>query len=370
MKVIWVEAKAHKYPIYVGHQILSQAELFRPFILQHKVLLITHPELATHYLTRLEQSFTTLGVDFNHLLIPAGESHKNIDSAQKIWSFLLDQAYHRDTVVVALGGGMIGDLAGFSAACFMRGVPVIQCPTTLLSQIDSAIGGKTAINHAAGKNLIGAFHPPVAVIADLATLATLPQREFISGLAELIKYAVTLDEDFFAWLESAMPAILQRDLSVLAEAIEWGCRLKAQVVAVDEFDQNQRLVLNFGHTIAHSLESLLTYKNWLHGEAVAIGMIAAGHLSLEKGWITKATLDRLIFLLEAAQLPIKLNLDVTAVEILAKLKHDKKHLQQKLRWVLLKAVGQASFCNEITPHQIIAALMNCGAKGSPLTSNR
>ncbi|MFI4937731.1 MAG: 3-dehydroquinate synthase [Candidatus Berkiellales bacterium] len=360
---LWVNTPTGKYPILVGYHLLAQKELFEPIVAKKQVFILSHPEIASHYLPILSKACNLAGASsVEHLLIPSGDQYKTLLTAEQIWSALLKSNYHRDTVMIALGGGMIGDLAGFCAACFMRGVDVIQCPTSLLAQIDAAIGGKTGVNHPLGKNLIGAFHQPRAVITDLTTLATLDQREFVAGLGELIKYGMALDANLFVWLEQHLPAILARDPAILQQAVAWGCRIKAHVVSVDTFEHAGRIVLNFGHTIAHAIESLLDYQGCLHGEAVAIGMIIATRLSLQRGMIEQQLLDRLIILLKAAGLPTQLPEKMTTTAILARIKQDKKHIHQELQWVLLKNLGESQIVMGITPEEITTALVQSSAK--------
>lgn len=362
---IWVSSLNGRYPIYVGENLLAQPSLLRPLLAGKQAFILSHPDIARHYLPRLIQTCLEAGANqTDHLLLPAGDHYKTLSSAEKIWSTLLEHHHHRDTTIIALGGGMIGDLAGFSAACYLRGVNLIQIPTSLLAQIDAAIGGKTAVNHPRGKNMIGAFHSPQLVLCDLATLATLSEREFNAGLAELIKYGLAVDAALFYWLEAHMAQLCLRDPATLERAIHWACSLKAQVVTADEMEKGHRIILNFGHTIGHALESLLDYKLLLHGEAVALGMLVATQLSIDRGLIKLEILDRLVNLLKVVGLSRKLPQGLTSAAILAKMKSDKKHMHQKLHWVLLKAIGQAHVCHEVTLQQIVTALRILGAKVS------
>lgn len=359
---IWVHTPGRKYPIYIGHHLLSQKDFLAAYLQNKQVFILSHSDIASHYLATLRQSCEQAGASqIDHLLIPSGDQYKTLTTADEVWSALLSLNHHRDTIIIALGGGMIGDLAGFCAACYMRGVGFIQCPTTLLAQIDSAIGGKTGLNHHMGKNLIGAFYQPLAVITDITTLNTLGEKEFNSGLAELIKYGLALDKDFFVWLEENIDKLVERDPETLQMAIKRACKIKASIINEDELEKGQRIVLNFGHTVAHALESLLDYKHILHGEAVAIGMVVAVQLSLQQGTINKDVLERLISLLKKAHLPVQLDASVPLVEILTKMKHDKKHAHQRLRWVLLKTLGEPRICEEVTEQQITQALVKCGA---------
>jgi len=358
---VWVHVPGGTYPIFIGHDLFAHPKLFQHRI-QSAVCIVSHPEIAAHYFPRLEKALVNAGVSkINTLLIPSGDQHKTIAYAEKIWSFLLTQRYHKETTLIALGGGMLGDLVGYSAACYMRGVDVIQCPTSLLAQVDAAIGGKTAVNHPLGKNTIGLYYQPKMVLADLNTLNTLPAREFIAGLAELIKYGVILVPDLFEWLEANLSQVLSRDPVLLEYAIKAACQIKADVVAKDEKDRGLRLVLNFGHTIAHAIESIYHYEKYLHGEAVAMGMIVALRLSLELGLAHANLLDRLILMLTKAGLPTSLPDGITAEAILAKIQLDKKHSQGQIQWVLVESLGQARISEEVPITTIRAALKASGA---------
>lgn len=360
---IWVTAAKGKYPLYIGENLLSLASVFQTHLHGKQVFILSHPEVAIHYLPSLIQVCQALGLtQIDHLLIPSGERHKTLDIADQIWSTLIEKQHHRDTTLIALGGGMIGDLAGFCAACYLRGVNVIQCPTTLLAQIDAAIGGKTGVNHPQGKNLIGAFHQPQAVIGDLTTLTTLGQREFVSGLAELIKYGISLDAALFEWLEKHISDILAKKGEALTSSVRWAASIKANIVSADEKEQDLRRVLNYGHTIGHAIENIQNYQGWLHGEAVALGMIAATHLSIQQGNVPFELLGRLINLLKCVGLPTKIPKKITTSTILSKLKQDKKHKHQKLQWVLLKSLGEPNMTEEVTLLQIETALKYCGAE--------
>ncbi len=359
-EAVWVDAPGGKYPIVVGYDLLAQSDLFEPYVSGKQVFILSHQDIAQTYLGSLIQTLQNAKAHhIDHLLISCGDHHKTLETANQIWTFLLSHHHHRDTVIIALGGGMIGDMAGFCGACYMRGVQVIQCPTTLLAQIDAAIGGKTGVNHPLGKNMIGAFHQPLAVLSDLGTLRSLPEREFVCALAELIKYGLILDASFFDWIEKHFDGLLQKQQQTLKYAVTRASQIKANVVSHDEKESNQRRMLNFGHTIAHALESLLDYQQIKHGEAVAIGMVVATHLSIQKGNITYNVLERLILLLQRAGLPVNIPKGITIVEILTKMKHDKKHSHQRLQWVLIKTIGNGTICDEVTPEQITQAMEMC-----------
>lgn len=356
-----VRTQNGEYLVHIGFNLLEQSPFFSPWLGSKKVIILTNPLIAKHYLAILKHTCHEAGAsNVESFIIPAGEAHKTLFMADQIWAYLLEHNFYRDSVVIALGGGMVGDLAGFAAACFMRGISFIQCPTSLLAQIDAAIGGKTAVNHAADKNMIGAFHAPKVVIADLATLATLPEREYRSGLAELIKYGLAFDANLFNWIEDNLTALLRRDENALQYAIESAVRIKAAIVSADEKEQGERILLNFGHTVAHALESLLDYKLLLHGEAVALGMIIATDLAIEQQWISSSVFNRLLTLLTEAQLPITLPKEISVAAILSKIKQDKKHTQHALRWVLLKNIGEAQICDTVTILQLTQALVRRG----------
>lgn len=340
---IWVRAHAHPYKVQVGYGLLGEATVFRPYVADKKVFIVSDTVVAAHYLSLLVSGCQNAGaVTVEHCLIPAGEVHKTLHSAEKVWSHLLQGQHHRDTLFIALGGGMVGDLTGFCAALYMRGAPLLQCPTSLLAQIDAAIGGKVAVNHVLGKNMLGTFYPPQAVLVDLATLASLPERAFVAGLAELIKYAVSLDGAFFSWLEVHIEKILQRDPEKLMQAVRWACQIKALVVSQDEKEKGYRKVLNFGHTLAHAIESCLNYTQLLHGEAVAWGMVFAADLSVRENLLAVSAYHRIVKLLKKAGLLLPLPALIKA-EVWSKIKCDKKHARGVLQWVLLKGLGEAIF---------------------------
>lgn len=356
-----IDAPVTGYSHHVGASLYHQSALLERYVANRQILIVTHPQIATHYLFSLIQTCQNAQASMVHsLLIPSGESYKTLENATLIWTALLDHGIHRDGLLIALGGGMIGDLVGFSAACYMRGIDFIQCPTTLLAQIDAAIGGKTGVNLPKGKNVIGAFHAPLAVISDITTLNTLGEREYISGLAELIKYGLILDANFFEWIEQNTQGLLSKDRQTLAYAIKKACALKISVVSQDEKEKNVRRVLNFGHTLAHALESLLDYKQMYHGEAVAIGMVVALLLSVQNNNLSRTWLERLIALLKKVGLPTCIPPGISRVAILTKMKHDKKHVNQVLQWVLLKAIGKAT-CETVTFEQVNEALLLSGA---------
>ena len=334
-----VELGTRSYPISIGAGLRKSPELITQAISGHQVLVVTDTTVAPIYLADIEKSLK--GFDCKTLVLPDGEVHKTLDSVQKIFDALIEHRFERSATLLALGGGVIGDMAGFAAACYQRGVPFIQVPTTLLAQVDSSVGGKTGVNHPGGKNMIGAFHQPRAVIIDTATLDTLDDRQLRAGLAEVIKYGLIKDFEFFAWLERAMPRLLQRDKSSLGEAIARSCRCKAQVVAEDEREAGVRALLNLGHTFGHAIETGTGYGNWLHGEAVAAGTVLAADLSVRLGWLEPAARERVVALYEAAGLPVAPPDTMTREDYLRLMAIDKKVSGGRLRLVLLRGIGDA-----------------------------
>ena len=339
MQTLYVELGERRYPIFIGSDLDPKA-LLEPYIHGRQVMIVSNETVAPLYLARYVAAIEALGKTVATCILPDGEKYKNIEHLNLIFDALLASGFNRDCTVLALGGGVIGDMAGFASACFQRGVYFIQVPTTLLSQVDSSVGGKTGINHPLGKNMIGAFQQPQVVLADMSQLKTLPARELSAGLAEVIKYALLGDADFLAWLEQHMDALVQGDEATLAEAVYRSCAHKARIVANDEKEQGERALLNLGHTFGHAIESYLGYGEWLHGEAVATGMVMAADLSQRMGWISAEDLARTKNIIQRANLPIvcpQIPLD----DFLAYMAHDKKVLNGQLRLVLMQAVGQA-----------------------------
>ncbi|MGF1528584.1 MAG: 3-dehydroquinate synthase, partial [Candidatus Competibacterales bacterium] len=301
MKILDVELGERRYPIYIGTGLLAQRPLWQRHIAGRQVMIVTNATIAPHYLDLLTE---TLG-DFQvaSVILPDGERHKNLEVLQRVFDGLMDHRFHRDCTVVALGGGVVGDMAGFAAACYQRGVDLVQVPTSLLAQVDSSVGGKTGVNHPAGKNMIGAFHQPRCVVVDLEVLATLPGRELRAGLAEVIKYGLIGDAAFFAWLEERLPALLGVDLDALGEAVERSCRHKAALVIADEREVGQRALLNLGHTFGHAIEAATGYGPGLHGEAVAAGTVMAAHLSQRLLGLDASARERIVDLYRRTELP-------------------------------------------------------------------
>ena len=339
MQTLYVELGERRYPIFIGSDLDPKA-LLEPYIHGRQVMIVSNETIAPLYLARYVAAIEALGKTVATCILPDGEKYKNIEHLNLIFDALLESGFNRDCTVLALGGGVIGDMAGFASACFQRGVYFIQVPTTLLSQVDSSVGGKTGINHPLGNNMMGAIQQPQVVLADMSQLKTLPPRELSAGLAEVIKYALLGDANFLAWLEQHMDALVQGDEATLAEAVYRSCAHKARIVANDEKEQGERALLNLGHTFGHAIESYLGYGEWLHGEAVATGMVMAADLSQRMGWISAEDLTRTKNIIQRANLPIVCP-HIPLDEFLAYMAHDKKVLNGQLRLVLMQAVGQA-----------------------------
>ena len=344
MQTLHVELGDRRYPIFIGSDLNPQS-LLEPYIKGKQVMVVTNTTVAPLYLEHYVTAIEALGKTVATCILPDGEKYKNIEHLNLIFDALLEAGFNRDATVLALGGGVIGDMAGFASACFQRGIYFIQVPTTLLSQVDSSVGGKTGINHPLGKNMIGAFQQPQVVLADMAQLSTLPDRELSAGLAEVIKYALLGDLDFLLWLEENMDGLVGRDSALLAEAVYRSCAHKARIVANDEKEQGERALLNLGHTFGHAIESYLGYGVWLHGEAVATGMVMAADLSQRMGWISAEDLQRTKKIIQRAHLPVKCPA-IPLDEFLAYMAHDKKVLNGQLRLVLMKSLGQAVISKE------------------------
>ena len=333
-----VELDARSYPIFIGSH-LSLEQYLLPYISGQQVMIVSNKYIASFgYLARYVSELSAAGKTVVSCLVPMGESNKTLATLNMIFDALMESRFNRDCTILALGGGNIGDLAGFAAASFQRGVAFIQVPTTLLAQVDSSVGGKTGVNHPLGKNMIGAFKQPEVVLADIAHLVTLDPRELSAGLAEVIKYALIRDTDFLQWLELHMADLVGGDATLLAEAVYRSCEHKARIVAADEHEQGERALLNLGHTFGHAIESFMGYGHVLHGEAVAIGMLMAADFSARLGWITAADVTRIRRLLIAAKLPVDVP-DIGSERFLALMGQDKKVLAGKLRLVLLRGLG-------------------------------
>lgn len=359
MERITVELAERSYPITIQAGLLSHPASFHPLCAGDKVMVVTNTTLEPLYLQTVCHSLCTLGCRVETLVLPDGEQYKTLTSLDQVFSALLAGNHGRDTTLVALGGGVIGDLTGFAAACYQRGVRFIQIPTTLLAQVDSSVGGKTAVNHPLGKNMIGAFHQPVSVVMDTDTLRTLPTRELAAGLAEVIKYGVIIDGAFFAWLEQHLEQVLALEPQAVAYCLRRCCELKAQVVVADETEQGQRALLNLGHTFGHAIEAEMGYGVWLHGEAVAAGMMMAMVTSRHLGLTTDADIARLRALLLRAGLPVQGPAAMAADAYLPHMLRDKKVLAGTLRLVLPHGIGQASVVSGTDQQVVLAAIAEC-----------
>jgi len=340
MQTLKVELANRSYPIYIGRSLISNADLILPHLKRKHVAIVTNTTVAPLYLDVLSNALESAGVTVIPIILPDGEAYKNSETLNLIYDALLQNRCERSTTLIALGGGVIGDLTGYAAATYLRGVPFIQIPTTLLSQVDSSVGGKTGINHPLGKNMVGAFYQPQLVLADIDTLQTLPAREFSAGMAEVIKYGLIRDAEFFDWLEMHIEQLMALDEQAITEAIYRSCKNKADVVARDEHETGERALLNLGHTFGHAIENAMGYGVWLHGEAVGAGTMMAADLSRRMGWLTADEVTRIHQLLTAAKLPLdapKLGVD----KYLNLMQLDKKVADGKIRLVLQQAIGKS-----------------------------
>ena len=340
MQTLKVELANRSYPIHIGRDLISDANLILPHLKRKHVAIVTNTTVAPLYLDKLSRTLQAAGVTVIPIILPDGEAYKNAETLNTIYDVLLQNRCERSTTLIALGGGVIGDLTGYAAATYLRGVPFIQVPTTLLSQVDSSVGGKTGINHPLGKNMIGAFYQPQVVLADIDTLKTLPAREFSAGMAEVIKYGLIRDVDFFDWLEAHIEQLMALQEAAISEAIYRSCQNKAEVVARDEHETGERALLNLGHTFGHAIENAMGYGVWLHGEAVAAGTMLAADLSQRLGWLTAAEVTRIHALLSKARLPLdapKLGTE----KYLDLMQMDKKVADGKIRLVLQQGIGKS-----------------------------
>ena len=358
MSEVIVNLADRSYPILIGPGVIDRAEAILARIKQRQVAVVTNETVAPLYLARVRDPLVAAGVAVTEVVLPDGEAYKNWETLNRIFDSLLAAHCERGATLIALGGGVVGDMGGFAAACYQRGMPFIQIPTTLLAQVDSSVGGKTAINHPLGKNMIGAFYQPALVLADTAVLDTLPDRELSAGLAEVIKYGLIRDAAFFTWLEANIERLRARDQAALVHAVEVSCRHKAAVVAADEREAGERALLNLGHTFGHAIEAGMGYGTWLHGEAVAAGTAMAARLSADLGWLPESDVDRVARLLARAGLPTR-GPALGVERYLALMQHDKKVVGGQLKLVLLRAIGQAVVSGEATPAAIRAAIAAC-----------
>ena len=360
MITLEVDLGARSYPIHIGTGLLGQAELLKPHVRGTHAVIVTNETVGPLYAARVEAALASLGKTVRTVTLPDGESFKHWQTLNLIFDALLEAGADRKTTLLALGGGVVGDMTGFAAACYMRGVPFIQLPTTLLSQVDSSVGGKTGINHPLGKNMIGAFHQPNAVIADIDALRTLPARELAAGMAEVIKHGAIADAGYFAWIEQNIAALNACDPDLMALAVKCSCEIKAGVVAQDEREGGLRAILNFGHTFGHAIEAGMGYGEWLHGEAVGCGMVMAADLSHRLGFIGEETRARIRELTRAAMLPVvapELGVD-RYIELM---KVDKKAEAGNIKFILLKKLGEA-FITTVPDDDLRATLRQASLK--------
>ncbi len=347
MKTLTVELDERSYPIHIGRELLGKPELMLPHVHGQQVMIVSNETVAPLYLEQARAAFPRLTVEA--VILPDGEQFKTLDTLNLVFSALLEHRFDRQCTLVALGGGVVGDITGFAAASYQRGVNFIQIPTTLLAQVDSSVGGKTGVNHALGKNMIGAFHQPQCVLIDTDTLNTLEDNQLSAGLAEIIKYGLIGDAEFFGWLEQHCDELKNRQPGTLAEAIERSCQNKADVVAADEKETGLRALLNLGHTFGHAIESGMGYGSWLHGEAVATGMLMAADLSRREGYLDTGQIDRIRALLEKAGLPTRTPPELDPEHFLELMAVDKKVLAGKIRLVLLTDIGTSRVSENYNP---------------------
>lgn len=359
MEKITVSLGDRSYPITIAAGLFNDPASFWPLKAGDNAMLVTNQTLAPIYLEPLSALLSNAGIKVDQVILPDGEQYKTLAVMDEVFTALLKKPHGRDTTLIALGGGVIGDLTGFAAASYQRGVRFIQVPTTLLSQVDSSVGGKTAVNHPLGKNMIGAFYQPASVVVDTHCLATLPPRELASGLAEVIKYGIILDGEFFQWLEQNLDALLALDEKALAYCIRRCCELKAEVVAADERETGVRALLNLGHTFGHAIEAHMGYGNWLHGEAVSAGMVMAARTAERLGQFTSVETDRIIALLLRAGLPVHGPASMAAEDYLPHMMRDKKVLAGELRLVLTLAIGRSEVRGGVAHDMVLAAINDC-----------
>ncbi len=356
MKELHVDLKDRAYPIYIGADLLRQKELLARHIRSQQVIIVSNETIAPLYLHVVQQNLTAFRQET--VILPDGEQFKTLEYVSKIFDHLLEKKFSRNATLIALGGGVIGDMGGFAAACYQRGIAFIQIPTTLLAQVDSSVGGKTGVNHVLGKNMIGAFYQPQCVIADTLVLDTLEDRQLSAGLAEVIKYGLIRDLEFFQWLEVNMLLLLERDKDALAFAIERSCQNKAEVVAEDEFEAGIRATLNLGHSFGHAIEVGMGYGQYLHGEAVAIGTCFAADLSRRMGWLSEEDVARIIAIFKSANLPVIPPEAMHMDQYIDLMTVDKKNLDGRIRVILLEALGKATLPVNVELYRLQETLEN------------
>ena len=343
-RILNVDLGDRSYPIYIGEGLLERPEIYKNHISSKQVLIVSNVTVAPIYLQRVISALD--GFQVETVILPDGEEYKTVNTLDDIFTTLLEKRFDRGCTLVALGGGVVGDMTGFAAACYQRGVHFVQIPTTLLAQVDSSVGGKTGVNHALGKNMIGAFHQPQCVIADTETLMTLEDRQLSAGIAEVIKYGLINDAEFFHWLEQNIDQLVSRNMDALSYAIERSCFDKAEVVAADERESGMRALLNLGHTFGHAIETGMGYGQWLHGEAVAAGMCMAARFSKSLGWMEEQDVSRVEALVSKANLPVLPPQDISSRQFMELMSVDKKVKDGQLRLVLMKGIGQSLVTSE------------------------
>lgn len=358
MRTLQVELAERSYPIFIGEDLFNNVDLWGQYIKSKQVLIVTNTTIAPLYLQALESALSAFKVE--SVVLPDGEQFKTLESLNSIFEKLLQVKFGRGATLIALGGGVVGDMGGFAAACYQRGIPFIQIPTTLLAQVDSSVGGKTGVNHALGKNMIGAFYQPQCVVADTRVLKTLDDRQLSAGLAEIIKYGLIRDVVFFEWLEANMDLLLSRDPAALAFVIERSCLNKAQVVGEDEFETGVRATLNLGHTFGHAIETGVGYGEYLHGEAVAIGTCQAADVSRAKGWLTDGDVTRIETIFTRAKLPIAPPKTLDSMQFLTLMAVDKKNVDGDIRLILLHKIGEAALPMAVERTLLEQTLKNYG----------
>ena len=347
MHTLHVDLGERGYPVYIGRDLLADDKLLAQHIAGSQVVIISNETVAPLYVEQVRSALGTPRL-ITEVVLPDGEQYKTLETLSGIFDRVMADNHNRSTTFVAVGGGVVGDITGFAAACYQRGVNFIQVPTTLLAQVDSSVGGKTAVNHPLGKNMIGAFFQPRAVLIDINTLQTLPARELSAGLAEVVKYGLISDQSFYRWLQEYMPRLLAREEAVLSEAIERSCTIKAEVVAADEREGGIRAILNLGHTFGHAIETGQGYGRWLHGEAIATGMLLALELSARRGWIAESEVSDFRELLLGMHLPIDIPGDMDTADFLTLMSRDKKVVDGRLRLILLRDIGEACIVDDVS----------------------
>ena len=358
MAILNVELGERSYPIFVDSGLLSRREIFQQYVSANEVMVVTDETVAPLYLDILLNTLSGFNVTCH--VLPDGEEHKSLATLAELLDTMVAAPCSRETTLIALGGGVVGDIAGFAASCYQRGINYLQVPTTLLAQVDSAVGGKTAVNHVRGKNLIGAFYQPSCVITDTDTLSTLDSRQLSAGIAEVVKYGCIRDVEFFAWLEQNIDKLSKCDRDAVSHTIIECCRNKAELVAIDEVEQGARALLNLGHTFGHAIETVTGYGAWLHGEAVSAGISLAANMSCRLGWLKEEDVERIRALLRRANLPVSAPAEMTAADFMLNMARDKKVVGGRIRLILLKAIGDATVVSDY-PDEVLQTVLESAA---------